>query len=110
MEFSLENIQQTAMISSLGAVMVNVPRPARYALHKLIVAGEREGAFAAKSGKDIMQAGLLLGALREAKPWEVEEAWADLNARGTGWSSRARRGLTALNAKFPDEGFGTWLQ
>jgi hypothetical protein len=110
MEFSLENIQQTAMISSLGAVMVNVPHPARYALHKLIVAGEREGAFAAKSGKDIMQAGLLLGALREAKPWEVEEAWADLNARGTGWSSRARRGLTALNAKFPDEGFGTWLQ
>lgn len=109
MEFSLENVQQTAMLSSAGAILVNVPHPARYALHKLIVAGEREGAFAAKSGKDLMQAGLLLGALREAKPWDVEAAWQDLKARGADWRSRAQRGLAILDTKFPSERFGEWL-
>lgn len=109
MEFSLENVQQTALLSSKGAILVNVPHPARYALHKLIVAGEREGPFAAKAGKDIMQSGLLLLALRAEKPWEVEEAWRDLKGRGTGWTSRAQHGLAILDAKFPSERFGEWL-
>jgi hypothetical protein len=109
MEFSLENVQQSVLLAGTGSVLVNVPHPARYALHKLIVAGEREGAFSVKSGKDIVQAGLLLTALREAKPWTVEEAWQDLRSRGTGWRSRAQRGLVALDSKFPEEGFGEWL-
>ncbi len=110
MEFSLENVQQTALLCGNSATMVNVPHPARYALHKLIVAGEREGAFVSKSGKDLMQAGLLLAALRDLRPWEVEEAWADLLGRGKGWSSRAERGLQTLGKRFPDEHFGDWLK
>lgn len=101
MEYSLENVQQTALLSGTGSVIVNIPHPARYALHKLIVAGEREGMFATKSGKDLMQAGLLLDVLREIKPWEVEEAWADLLGRGPGWQSRALRGLAMLEKRFP---------
>ena len=110
MEFSLENVQQTALLCGDSATTVNVPHPARYALHKLIVAGEREGAFQSKSNKDLMQAGLLLSALREMRPWEVEEAWADLLRRGKGWSTRAERGLLALGRQFPDESFGDWLK
>jgi hypothetical protein len=110
MEFSLENVQQTALLSTRGAILVNVPHPARYALHKLIVSGEREGPFAAKSGKDIMQAGLLLGALRETNPWEVEQAWQDLKGRGEGWKSRAQRGLANLDTKFPSQRFSEWLK
>ena len=110
MEFSLENVQQTALLWGNSATMVNVPHPARYALHKLIVAGEREGAFVSKSRKDLMQAGLLLAAMRDLRPWEVEEAWADLLGRGKGWSSRAQRGLQTLEKRFPDEHFGDWLK
>lgn len=110
MEFSLVDVQQTAMLSRSGAIMANVPHPARYALHKLIIAGEREGIFLAKAGKDLMQAGLLLSVLRDAVPWQVEEAWADLKARGTGWTSRARRGLAALDKRFPAKRFGAWLE
>ena len=110
MEFSLENVQQTALLCGDSATMVNVPHPARYALHKLIIAGEREGAFQSKSSKDLMQAGLLLSALREMRPWEVEEAWADLLGRGKGWATRAQRGLLALGRQFPDESFGDWLK
>jgi hypothetical protein len=43
MEFSLKDIRQAALISEEGAILVNVPNPARYALHKLIVAEERDG-------------------------------------------------------------------
>lgn len=110
MEYSLDNVQQTALLCGDSATMVNVPHPARYALHKLIIAGEREGAFQSKSAKDLMQAGLLLGALRELRPWEVEEAWANLLGRGNGWSSRAQRGLLALDRRFAAEGFGSWLK
>lgn len=110
MEYSLENVQQTALLSGDSATIVNVPHPARYALHKLIVSGEREGAFQSKSQKDLMQSGLLLSALKELRPWEVEAAWADLLSRGNGWSSRARNGLLALGKLFPGEGFDDWLK
>ena len=109
MEYSLENVQQTVLLSGADAVIVNLPHPARYALHKLIIAGEREGAFQAKTGKDFVQAGLLLSVLRENRPWEVEEAWKNLEGRGKGWRSRAMRGLQALDRQFPDEGFSAWL-
>jgi len=109
MGFSLENVQQTALLCGNSAITVNVPHPARFALNKLIVAGEREGAFVSKSGKDLIQAGLLLTVLRDQRPWEVEEAWADLVGRGQGWSSRALRGLRALEKRFPSAGFGDWL-
>lgn len=52
MEFSLEQVQQAIMFSREGAVVVNIPHPVRYVLHNLIVFGEREGAFVAKSSKD----------------------------------------------------------
>ena len=97
------------MLCGNSAITVNVPHPARFALHKLIVAGEREGAFLSKSGKDLMQAGLLLTVLRDQRPWEVEEAWADLVGRDQGWSSRALRGLRALEKRFSTAGFGDWL-
>ena len=56
-----------------------------------------------------MQAGLLLGALREVSPWDVEKAWQDLKGRGEGWKSRAQRALANLDAKFPSERFSEWL-
>jgi hypothetical protein len=110
MEYSLENVQQTALLCGNSAIIVNVPHPARYALHKLIIAGEREGVFQSKSNKDIMQAGLLLAALKDNRPWEVEEAAADLLSRGKGWSTRAQRGLAALDRVFPEERFSEWLK
>jgi hypothetical protein len=110
MEFSLENVQQTVLLAGDSATLVNVPHPARYALHKLIVAGEREGAFLSKANKDLMQSGLLLSALKESRPWEVEGAWEDLVSRGKGWSLRAQRGLVAVSRLFPDESFSEWLK
>ena len=109
MEFSLENVQQAALLSTAGSVIANVPHPARFALHKLIVYGERTGTFAAKANKDLAQAACLLAALKRHRAWEVEEAWADLAGRGKGWLDRARHGLAALERFAPELDASAWL-
>jgi hypothetical protein len=109
MEFSLEDVQQAVLFSGDQAVVVSVPHPARYALHKLIVFGERKGAFAAKSAKDLMQAGMLLARLKETRRWDVEAAWADLVGRGKGWTGRVSRGWKALAKAFPELAVKEWL-
>jgi hypothetical protein len=109
MEFSLENIQQAVLFSQDGTVVVSVPHPARYALHKLLVFGEREGSFTAKASKDLRQAASLLAYFRENRTWEAREAWADLCSRGKGWVSRASQGLDALEKSFPDLRARDWL-
>lgn len=110
MEFSLENIQQTVLFDTGNAVLVSVPHPARYALHKLVVYGEREGTFATKGTKDLRQAAALLAYYREQRVWEIDEAWADLVSRGKGWQRRAMQGVGALDKAYPDIEAGKWLR
>ena len=110
MEYSLEDVQQAVLFSGETVVLVNVPSPARYALHKLIVFGERKGAFAAKSSKDLQQAAALLARLRELRKSDVDAAWKDLVGRGKGWRTRARHGVEALDKRFPQLGARDWLK
>lgn len=109
MEYLLEDVQQAAMFASAGATVANVPHPARYALHKLIVAGERPLSRIAKSNKDILQSAALLQLLEEQAPGQVESAWQDLIARGPGWRDRVRRGRDALVRSAPELPVEEWL-
>ena len=109
MEFSLENVQQAVLFAGGRSVIANVPPPARFALHKLIVFGERRGTFAAKAAKDLVQAAALLAFLREQRAWEVEEAWEDLVSRGKGWRMRVARGYAALARIAPELNLPDWL-
>lgn len=109
LEYSLEAVQQVAVFNGDRAVLVNVPAPARYALHKLLVTSERTGSFAAKRGKDLEQAAGLLSLLRDRSPWELEEAWRDLVARGPAWRKNFTAGLEQLDRRFPDAGFRDWF-
>lgn len=110
MEFSLENVLQAALFAGDRCVVANVPHPARYALHKLLVYGEREGTFATKSNKDLLQAQALLEYLKEHRISEVEEVWADLISRGPGWVRRARHGRAALDKLAPGLQVKNWLR
>ncbi len=110
MEFSLEQVQQAVLFSGEGAVLANIPHPARYALHKLLVFGERKGAFQTKANKDLLQAGMLLSVLKERRETEVREVWADLLSRGKGWTTRAKQGLAALDKAFPMLAVRKWLK
>lgn len=102
MEFSLQDIQQTVVMSKNGAVLVNIPNPARYALHKLIIAGERGGAFATKVRKDLWQAAALLTYLVDHDSRSLGEAWVDLMSRGKGWRTRFEAGLQSMQGQLPE--------
>lgn len=79
-----------------GGVLVNVPDPARFALHKLIVAGERGAAMHAKRDKDLHQAGQVFEVLVAERPDDVRLAWEQVQARGRGWVARVTAGLASL--------------
>lgn len=109
MEYSLVQVQQAVLFNREGAVVVNIPHPARYALHKLIVYSERESAFAAKSGKDLVQAASLLQYFKNNRTWEIKEAYEDLMSRGKGWGIRFERGLVAIEKAYPELEVRNWL-
>ena len=110
MEYLLEDVQQAVLFCADGAVVANVPHPARYALYKLIIFGERPTARALKSNKDLRQAAALLAYCRDGLDWDLQLAWADLVARGPGWITRVRRGREALAKLAPDLDVLSWLK
>jgi hypothetical protein len=102
MEFLLEHPIQAVVFSEEGAVVVNIPLPVRYALHKLVVWGEREESFRAKSKKDLLQSAALIAYFKDHRDDELRATWHDLVSRGQGWRSRAKEGSRALSKAAPD--------
>jgi hypothetical protein len=80
-----------------GGIPVNVPRPERYAIHKLIVAVERGDQ--AKASKDIMQAETLIELLASQRPNELAEAFAIAWQEGRRWRDKIDYGMARLPAR-----------
>ena len=87
-----------------GGVLVHVPDPARFGLHKLIVSGEREATSHTKREKDLRQAAQVLSVLLEERPGDINVAWDDIVRRGKGWTRRVLDGVSSL--KRIDSGIG----
>lgn len=66
-------------------VLTQIPRPERFAVHKLIVAARRQGSDALKAQKDRAQAALLIEALSEDRPGDLAEAYAAARWQGPKW-------------------------
>jgi hypothetical protein len=103
MEFALEGVTQACVIGRSGACTVNVPAPERFAVHKLIVYGERPMSERAKARKDLLQAASLADYFaRMGQPKPFNTAWQDALSRGSGWRKRALEGKKALLGLAPD--------
>lgn len=103
MEFSLENTVQACVFSNLGACVVKLPAPERYAVHKLIVFGERPVRERVKATKDLLQAASLASYFLDNGLADVfNEAWRDALGRGKGWMERAQQGREALLRLAPE--------
>jgi hypothetical protein len=77
LEYLIEAPIQATVIAT-NAVLVNLPDPARFALHKLWTSGKRSPAFQTKARKDLLQASQLLEVLLEDRPSDVVAAWEAL--------------------------------
>jgi len=86
--------QEIPVLSSHGAVMVRVPVPERYAIHKLIVSQLRNES-SSKPEKDLQQAATLIQALVERFPGAIENALEAVPKSGLKHVMRAARELKA---------------
>jgi len=83
-----------------GGTLVNVPTPARFAIHKLIIAQERGAETMVKRDKDFLQAFQVISVLREERPGDISLAVDNAVQRGPGWLKRVESGMKELNRRF----------
>jgi len=96
LDYLLEDVQLAAVAFRDG-VLLNVPSPARFALHKLVVAQRRPVSQQLKSGKDRRQACALIQTLLEQRPgdlWIAREAAQTMPAR---FQSALKAGIATLD-------------
>jgi hypothetical protein len=103
MELSLSRVARSAILSSAGtgAVAVNVPDPALFAIHKLIVAVLR-GVADPKSAKDITQAAAIIDYYAGHGQTEFQANWQETAARGPSWKKHMTEGLKRLEGMYPE--------
>jgi len=103
LDFLMQRPTRGAVVDG-GGILVNVPDPARFAFHKLIVAGERGASLHAKRDKDLHQAGQVFEILVQERPDDVRLSWVEIHRRGGGWVGRVRTGLESLGRLSRDVG------
>ena len=86
-----------AAVPYRSGVLVQIPRPERFAIHKLIVADRRrDGPDGIKAFKDRKQAAFMIEALAEDRPEDLREAYEDAQARGPRWRERLEATLKRM--------------
>ena len=81
LDYLLEDIQPGVLLYAHG-IMINVPAPGRFAIHKCVVSQKRAVAFATKSRKDLIQAEQVFRVLLENRPGDLSLAFNAARATG----------------------------
>ncbi|MGB8818866.1 MAG: GSU2403 family nucleotidyltransferase fold protein [Rhizobiaceae bacterium] len=79
-----------------SGVLVQVPRPERYAVHKLIVAARRRGEDLLKADKDRAQAAMLIDALCQDRPDDLKDALETARGQGPKWGGLIDKSLRRM--------------
>lgn len=93
LDFLIRNPVRSVLLHS-GGVPVTVPAPERYAIHKLIVATQRQNRE--KSAKDIGQAAFLIEATSRFQKLNLADMWIEAWRRGPKWREALTRGRDLL--------------
>jgi hypothetical protein len=97
LDYLMERVTHAVILGGSG-VLVEVPVPARFSLHKLWTSQERPMAESIKTLKDIAQASFLLEVLLSDRPGELVEAWEATRHRGG-----MRRGIASALRSADDD-------
>jgi hypothetical protein len=96
LDFLLEDIQRAVIVAKAG-ILVNVPSPARFALHKLVISQRRTAHLQTKKLKDTSQAKQLLRVLIADRPGDLLLAWEAASAQPGKFMEQLRSGLESLS-------------
>lgn len=100
LDFLIKDPMPAASIYMEG-LLVQVPRPERYAIHKLIVSQQRPAGSGAKARKDIQQARAIIWAMAQDRLHEITSAINEADSMGPKW----RKALDlALNLEIGPDG------
>ena len=77
-------------------VLVKVPPPPRYAVHKLLIAQERRGRFLPKKTKDLAQARDLIDIFLASDPASLQDVLDGARSRGPKWKANINTSLREL--------------
>jgi len=111
LDYLISNPVKGAVVTG-GGILVNVPQPARFALHKLIISRERDVTAHSKVQKDLFQAAQLLTVLLEERPGDLQLAWEAIKRQGSGWVERIQKVLSSSSSrhKTPFDRIKTFLK
>lgn len=76
-------------------VLVQIPTPERYAIHKLIVSQRRPASATVKVRKDLRQAEMLITTLAELRPYELTQIYHSARHEGPKWAKALDSALSA---------------
>lgn len=108
LDYLLEETVPALVIGRRQVLLLNVPLPERFGLHKLLVSESRASAFATKAEKDRVQAAQVLRVLIDEIPAELGRAKRDLLRRGPSWRTKWDRALKKIERI--DAAVATFLQ
>lgn len=78
-------------------ILVQIPRPEKFAIHKLIVADRRQGGpNQEKAQKDREQAAFIIETLAQDRPDDLWDAYQDALSRGPKWTTRISHSLDRM--------------
>ncbi len=96
LDYLIEDPIEAVLVTPAGGVLVTVPRPERFAIHKLIVAAYRPMTEAGKREKDLHQAGQIIAILAEERKRELKAALRAAVKAGKKWEKAIRDSLKYL--------------
>ncbi len=96
LDFVLDDLQPAVILAKAG-ILINVPAPARYALHKLVISQRRPAAMQTKTKKDIDQADQLLTILFRDRPGDLRLAWTAAMRQPGKFQVQLRAGIKKLS-------------
>jgi hypothetical protein len=87
MDYLLRKPMEAVIVSSTG-ILVQIPEPARFAVHKLLVASNRDKRMSLKADKDRQQAFYVMSFLEQERPGDILLAAEEAIDRGPSWKRR----------------------
>ena len=103
LRYLLGQSQEVPLLSPHGVVLVRVPVPERYAIHKLLISQLRSKS--SKPAKDLRQAAILIAAVSERFPGAVQDALGGVPKSAFKYLRRAHQ---ALSGHLPAANEAAW--
>lgn len=102
LDYLLEDIQPAVLLYQHG-IMINVPAPGRFAIHKCAVSQKRRSGSAAKIRKDLVQAEQVFEALLDLRPSDITLALRAAGNRATSFQDKVQSGLDRIDPSIAAE-------